>query len=445
MLEPMAHFHQCAAVLSVGDELVLGQTLDTNSRWISDQLLSLGILPVEHVTVPDDLGAQTEAFRRLASGVDLVICSGGLGPTADDLTRQALTSFTGDELVEDQLAVAQIEAWFAVRGRPLNAINRVQALRPSRGICLENRYGTAPGLHVRSDAGGRTVDVFCLPGPPKELAPMFAAAVVPRLRPMPGRTVRTRALHTIGLGESEIALRFRDAATGDLMSRDRELLVGTTASAGIVSCRLRYDGSLSPENAEARLDEAEREIRRLLGVHVFGAQGTTLPDAVVAALRDRGESVATVESCTGGLLAGMLTSVPGSSGVFSSGWVTYSNKAKQSEMGVPAALFAEAGGPGAVSREVASAMATGGLARSGATHCLAITGIAGPDGGSQSKPVGTVWVALASAGGQPDVRRFAMLGMDRAGVRDLAAKAALGMLWVHLAGEPATRLLRQVE
>ncbi len=162
-------FHIRAAIISQGDEIVLGQTLDTNSKWLADQLLARGIKPVEQVSVPDDVPAITGAFRRLAASVDLILCTGGLGPTADDLTREALAAAEGDTLVEDEAAVAQIERWFKDRGRPMPAINRVQAMRPRSATMIQNHHGTAPGIRAKVDRD----DVFCMPGPPRELFPMF--------------------------------------------------------------------------------------------------------------------------------------------------------------------------------------------------------------------------------------------------------------------------------
>lgn len=430
--------HQRAAILAIGDELTLGQTVDTNSAWISDQLTAMGIVPVEHVTVPDSLEALARVLRRLSRDVDLIIATGGLGPTLDDLTRQAVAMACDDSLVEDRLSLIQIETYFAGRGRPMPELNRVQARRPARAIPLTNEVGTAPGLFATILQNSRSCDVFCLPGPPGEMHPMFRRQVLPRLRPAPGRTVRTRVLHCYGIGESHLA-----TLLGPLMARDQNPLVGTTASGGVVSCRIRYDGALPAIEADARLDEIEGRIRRLAGAYLFSDLSPSLAAAVISLLRTRSETLSVVESCTGGLLGTMLTEVPGASSVFVGGLLTYTNEAKATLAGVDASLF-EAGAPGAVSREVVSAMARGGLARLGTTHTLAISGIAGPGGGSAPKPVGTVFIARASAGeDHVDCREFRMTG-DRAAVRDWAAKSALAMLRLHLIGQSETRLLREV-
>lgn len=422
--------HFSAAVLSVGDELVLGQTLDTNSRWISQRLRDAGIMPVEHVTVPDDLARHVAALKRLAEEHQLVISSGGLGPTADDLTRQALAEAAGDTLVEDALALEDVRAFYASRGREMPALNRVQALRPSRGQSLPNLHGTAPGLFARVGA----CDVICLPGPPGELKPMFESQVTPRLRPPPGRTVATRALHCFGIGESDLATRL-----GPLMARGGELLVGTTASGGVVSCRLRYEGPLPRAMAEQELDRVEGELRAKADAYIFGDGDETLASAVVHRLASKGETLGTVESCTAGGLSSMVADVPGASSVLLGGLVTYSNALKSLLAGVSADLITV---HGAVSGPIARAMAEGGVAALGVQHCLGITGIAGPTGGTPGKPVGTVYIARAERGASTEIRRFAFSG-DRQAIREWSAKSGLAMLRMHLDGIRHVRLLRQ--
>lgn len=436
--------------MSCGDELTLGQKLDTNSRWLADRLLGMGIVPLEHLTVPDDEAAQAGAFIRLAERVDLIICTGGLGPTSDDLTRPALAKATRDRLITDPDAVKHIEAFFHARGRSMALINLSQAVRPTRGTCLPNAYGTAPGLHALLSSGTRECDIYCLPGPPREMMPMFESGVAPQLRPPQDTTVRTRVLHTAGIGESDLAQKL-----GELMSRDQSLLIGTTASMGSVSIRMRYQGPLPTPAAETLFDHAEIKIREMVGSHIFGAGEQTLPGAVIELLRDRKQTLAVVESCTGGMLGELITSVPGASDVFVGGLLTYSNQIKQTLAGVPATMFKSElhpDAPGAVSHECAKAMAAGGLASLQATHCLSITGIAGPGGaieaaGSQlAKPVGTVYIGLASltAPEAPLSRRFNMAG-GRDDVREWACRSALAMLLFSLTGRADARLLRQAD
>lgn len=444
--------HTHATIVAVGDELTLGQRVDTNSAWISGRLAELGVHARHHVTVDDDAERLTAALRQAVAQAPLVVVTGGLGPTADDLTREALARATGDVLLEDAVALEAVRAWFAGRGTPMPEPNRVQALRPGRGRCLANPHGTAPGLHVWLEPGaeywdgaeGRGCDVFALPGPPAEMKPMFEAAVAPAI--VAPRVVRTRLVAAVGLGESAVAERL-----GVLMARDREPLVGTTASGGIVSVRMREERSRSEGRRErdARggdrdaLDLTEAEVRRRLGACVFTPEGgtgeETLAAVVLELLRRRGERLVVAESCTGGGLGAMLTDEPGASDVFVGGVISYSNELKTGLLGVGSELLAT---HGAVSEAVARAMAEGALGRVGGDRALAITGVAGPGGGSAEKPVGAVWIAAASRGGTTEARRFLFRG-GRQAVRDRAALMALAMLRLRVVGA-SMRLLGEV-
>jgi nicotinamide-nucleotide amidase len=372
---------------------------------------------------------------------DLLIITGGLGPTADDLTRQAAAEALGQPLVEDAGALRQIEQSFASRTRRMPAINRVQALRPQGAVILPNPHGTAPGLYV--PPGAHACDIVCLPGPPREMQPMFEAEVVPRLRCPLDHIVRTRLIHTHGLGESAVASRLNE-----LMERSRTPLVGTTASRTVVTCRIRYEGpasGLHGSTPDELVAATEGEVRQRLEPYIFGTGQCTLASAVLELLRAQQRTLAVVESCTGGLLGAMITEIPRASDVFSGGWITYSNEAKRGHIGVPAELFST-GGPGAVSEECAVAMARGGLDRAGTTDCLSITGIAGPGGGASSKPVGTVWIAHASRNGETvasGVRRLQFPG-DRTSIREWSALTALGMLRLSLIGRDDLPLLGEV-
>ncbi|MGP1345860.1 MAG: CinA family nicotinamide mononucleotide deamidase-related protein [Phycisphaerales bacterium] len=463
-------FHRNAAILSIGDELVLGQTLDTNSRWLSEQLVELGVRPAAHMTVEDSLDAIIEAIESLAYDHDLILVTGGLGPTLDDLTRESLGEVLDRPLVIDEGAQRALEAWSAARGRELNELNRRQAMRPSSAITIPNPNGTAPGIAAviapdpELDREGHTL-IVCLPGPPRENQPMFRDAVVPMLRPQSGDVIRTRLLRHFGIPESVAAERL-----GAMMRRDANPTVGTTASGGIVSVRIRYEGNAG--NAEIELDNAAKRVHDLLSPHGFGhppadrrvgaGEHASLAEVTLRHLRERSESLVVAESCTGGLLGAMITGVPGSSDSFLGGWQTYSNAMKKSQLGVPGALIDDPSSPGfrgAVSRETAIAMAVGALEASaragagdgGAHHALAITGVAGPDGGTPDKPVGTVWIARASrdasaggrAGSESEARRFLIAG-DREDVRERSAMTALAMLLFHLRGDAVPMLTWQV-
>lgn len=415
MPTPHASSHTTAAILSIGDEITLGQKLDTNSRWLAQRLTDVGISVAVKMTVPDDLAALSGRFAELAGTHSLVISTGGLGPTMDDLTRSALARAMGEELVTDPKALGEIRAWYASTRREMPEANVVQALRPNSAKCLSNDRGTAPGLAARFGLA----DVFCLPGPPREMQAMYERFVAPALRP--SRVVVTRVLQTVGLGESAIADKL-----GELMDRSRNPLVGTTASSSVVSCRLRFEGADRAEG-ERLLDETERLVRERIGEVVFASGETPLAEVVLARLRERGQTLATAESCTGGLIGQMVTEIPGSSDVYAGGWVTYTNAMKTSQLGVHPNIFEQYG---AVSRACAEAMARGARERSGADYALSVTGIAGPGGGSAEKPVGTVWVGLASPGGVTS--RLLTLSGDRSMIRQRSATYALAMLWEQI-------------
>lgn len=412
------------SILAIGDELAAGERPDTNSAWIAVRAGEAGARTVEHRVVGDDLDRIADAIRRLAGGSGVVVVTGGLGPTRDDLTREALARVLGEPLVEDAEALAALHAWHRDRARPMPGSNRAQAMRPRSARTLPNPHGTAPGLSVEVDG----VRVFCLPGPPREMRPMFEREVLPVLAIDPKDAVRTRAIPTFGLGESAVA-----DLLGELMDRDRNPLVGTTASGCIVTCRIRATGDCA--DADRALDDTAARVRARLGTAVLLDEdkeddGLALVRAVSDLLRERSQTVATVESCTGGLLAEMITRLSGSGDVFVGGLLTYANEAKAALAGVPDRLIER---HGAVSREVALAMAKGGLERTGADHALSVTGIAGPTGGTDTKPVGTVWIACASADGFSDARRFLFKG-GRDAIRLWSASTALGMLRLRLLG-----------
>ena len=428
-----------AAIISIGDELMLGQRFDTNAPRLSQRLLEVGISTIERVTLHDDHDSIAAAIARLARRVPLVLITGGLGPTDDDLTRQALATALGEPLVMDEQGLRDLEAFFRSRGRELLDRNRIQAMRPHSAALMPNPHGTAPGIvaTLRTDAG--QTRLFALPGPPREMEPMYEHHVLPEL-PRNPNVIATRILHTLGIGESDLATRL-----GDLMQRDRNTLVGTTASGGSVTCRVRYEGPAA--GAEVKLDEAAAAIRRAVGDFIVGEGEDHVAATLLRSLGERGGRLVTAESCTGGLLGAMVTAVPGSSEVYIGGWQTYSNVMKRDVLGVPEEMLER---HGAVSREVATAMALGALRHTpvgeirGPLHALSITGIAGPGGGTEAKPVGTVFIGRAARfeGGAEavEVRRFQFRG-EREFVRDISAKMALTLLLRALRGTPDATLL----
>ncbi|MFG0257016.1 MAG: competence/damage-inducible protein A [Phycisphaerales bacterium JB043] len=414
-----------ASILAIGDELVLGQRLDTNSQHISDQLFAHAVRIVEHATVADDLGHITRAIRRLASEADMLIITGGLGPTQDDLTRQALASALGEHLEEDPKALKRLERFFAGANRPMPESNRVQTLRPASSRSLRNAHGTAPGLASHLGACA----IYCLPGPPSEMRPMFQREVLDTFRDGDEHTF-IRILKCVGLAEAIIAGRL-----DDLMRRDRDILVGTTASDGIISIRIRGEDTTSQEDVE----QVVAEVRSRLGSYIYADTDISIAEHVLSTLRARSQTLATAESCTGGMVASWVTDIPGSSDTMLGGWVTYTNQMKQEHLGVPQSVFEE---HGAVSRQCVGHMARGARVRADASHAIAISGIAGPAGGSDDKPVGTVWIAHANERDVIDSRLFRFSG-DRAQIRKRATSSALAMLRQNIEGITDAPLLWQ--
>jgi nicotinamide-nucleotide amidase len=415
-----------AIVVSIGDELAAGLTINTNAPWLAQQLTTLGIAVDAHLTVGDALLPIVETLRgALAANIDFLLISGGLGPTDDDLTRQAVADALQEPLVEDPDAVLFLERWFAGRNRTMSPSNRVQALRPVSAVCIENTAGTAPGLRIEKE--GRPA-IYVMPGVPKEMKEMFTRSILPRILERSGGAGETRPvtrltkINTFGMGESMVG-----EAIKDLMVRGANPAVGTTVHDGIVSMRIYATGT--PADAAAMTQRVRQQIQERLGKWIFGEDDETLEAAVAGLLNVGRLTLATAESCTGGLLAKLLTDTPGASGFFARGWVTYANDAKHDELAVPDDLLES---HGAVSEAVAAVMAENARKFARTDFALATTGIAGPGGGGETKPVGTVWIALASSFGV-SARRFVFPG-DRAAIRQRAAQMALAMLRWRLLG-----------
>jgi len=406
-----------AAVVAVGDELVEGRGLDTNSASLARRLAGTGRRARRFAVVGDEEEAIAAVVEDLAEDHGLVVLTGGLGPTLDDLTRHALARAARLELVESPEAWEQIRAWFERAGRELVAANRRQALLPRGAALLENRWGTAPGFRLA--ALGTTI--FALPGPPRELEPMVETHLLPWLaaRPVAAGVLRERTLHLFDLSESVFAER-----AGAWMERGANPRLDVTFRDGVLSAHVLASGAAEAA-AEELLEMRCGELRARFPGHVFGEEGDAHPAAVLGrTLLERRLSVTCAESCTGGLVAGALTRVPGISEVFEESYVTYSDAAKTRLLGVPAGLLAR---HGAVSREVAEAMARGAAERSGADLALGVTGIAGPGGGSAQKPVGLVWFGTSFRGAVQGVeRRWPDAGRDR--VRAWATTFALGQM-----------------
>ncbi len=402
-----------AALLSTGTELLRGELVNSNAAWLGAELTRLGVEVTEHVAVGDDAGDIIEALRRLRARNDWLVCTGGLGPTTDDLTAACAAQAFGTTLQRNSEAYAQIEARFRAIGRPeVSTSNAKQADLPVGAELLENLLGTAPGFACT--AQGHTA--FFLPGPPREMKPMFTHHLAPRAQVLAKRTHCVGVLHVFGVPESTL---------GDLCSPlEAEfpgLLVGYRARVPVVDVKLQVTAS-DEQKALSVLARAQVRARALLGERVYAENGVSLAESVRDVLRSRSITLSLAESCTGGRASALMTSVSGASEVFLGGVVSYANAVKTSFLGVPEPLLL---GHGAVSVEVAAAMAEGVRASTGSDIGVAITGIAGPGGGSDEKPVGTVCFAV-SARGLPThsmVRHFRI--PDRERVQDTAAHVAL--------------------
>jgi nicotinamide-nucleotide amidase len=409
-----------AEIISIGSEIVSGQSLDTNSRWLSQELSDLGIVVAYHTTLGDVLDDHVAAFRTAFDRSGLVVMTGGLGPTQDDLTREALAQCAGVPLVEDAPSLAAIEAMFARRNRVMSDRNRVQALLPRGAQPLPNPVGTAPGIWMRI---GDAV-IACLPGVPSEMKLMFREQLIPRLRQegWGSEVIVHRKINLFGKGESDI-----EAQAMDLTVRGRVPEVGITAHDATISFRITASGA-TEEEARALIEPTAQLIHERFGELVLGEDTTDVAESMLAQLIRKNATLATAESCTGGLVAHWITTIPGVSPYYLGGVVSYANEAKTELVGVPRALI-EA--HGAVSAEVASAMAEGIRNRLGATVGLSTTGVAGPAGGTPEKPVGLVYLGLATAGGVQTRRLLVGSDQPRDIIQHRSSKAALN--WVRLA------------
>lgn len=408
-----------AEILTIGDELLIGQIVNTNAAWIGEELSLLGVDVARHVTLGDDEEAIQRELQAACESVSLVLITGGLGPTHDDLTKQAVAGFFGVGMRFDEATFENIQQRFATRGISMPARNRVQAEVPEQFEVLPNPYGTAPGLWYTGEAQGTLRHLAILPGVPDEMKNLMREEVLPRLAQQQGlRTIRHRTLLTTGIGESNLAERLGDLS--DFLAED--LRLASLPSQSGTRLRLTAMGA-DAADVERRLDAFEAHLRQQAGPYIYGMNGETLEGAVGAMLRARGLTLATAESCTGGILASRLTDVSGSSAYMLGGIIAYANHAKLHLLVVdPATIEAE----GAVSEGVAKQMAQGVRAQLGADIGIATTGIMGPTGGTPDKPIGTVWIGYAD-GEQVRAWRF-YLAKDRIRNKQFASTIALNLI-----------------
>ena len=401
-------------LINSGTELLLGEVVNTHAAWIAKQVFPFGLRIARQTTVPDGPAirdAVCETFDR----ADIVFITGGLGPTTDDITREAIAEILGLKLVPNETIRSAIEARLAARGYKLLERMLRQTMVPDGATVLPNKNGTAPGLYIpsMSTPSSASPHFFLLPGPPRELKPMFEESVLPILRGLLGELPEKdcRIYRVVGLGESAV-----EEMIGLELSQNKDLEVGYCARPNEVDFRLIGSKQL--------LDTLEPRILQTLGKNLVSAKGEGIEEWITHRLATMGLTISTAESCTGGLLAHRLTDVPGSSKVFHRGFVTYSNESKSDLLGVSQELLSE---HGAVSEPVARAMAEGALQNANSDFSLALTGVAGPDGGTPEKPVGTVFIAMAQVGKPTHCQKFSF-PVDRATFKQLATQAALDML-----------------
>ena len=407
-------------VLTIGTELVLGHTLDTNAADIARAVAAAGGEVVRHTSVPDRPPAIRAALAEALERTGFVIATGGLGPTRDDMTKVVAAELFGRPLQLDEAVLRQLEARFRRFGRPMPEVNRSQAQVPQGATVLPNPRGTAPGLWLE-DAKGRVV--VLLPGVPREMRGLLVEEVLPRFTARLAhdgespRVVQSRTIRTTGVPESALAERM-----GDIEDELTPLTFAYLPGEDGVDLRLTA-WSLPPADAAARLDAGERVVRERAGEHVYGVDGQDLAAVVLEALRASRRRLAAAESCTGGLVGARLTAVPGASDVFVGGVVAYDDGVKRTLLDVPADVLQV---HGAVSEETVRAMAAGARRRFDVATSVAVTGIAGPTGGTPEKPVGTVWLA-ASVGDDMRALRRVFPG-DRDEIRNRSAQAVLDLL-----------------
>lgn len=413
-------------VINTGTELLLGNTINTHLAYLGEHLLPFGLRINRQVCIPDGdviREALLESFPRN----EIVLVTGGLGPTSDDITREITAEIYGVPLEEDAEALRRIVERLARRKKEINEQSKRQAQVPVGAVILHNDFGTAPGLYFPAQdfcakTGGPTPHLFLLPGPPRELKPMIKTSVEPILRSIcAGKTKisEMRNFRIAGLGESEVA----NTVEPSLIAMGSDLEIGYCARAGEVVVRVL--------GTAEQMEAARNIVAAAFPEQFFSATDQSMEETVVDLLKRFGRTLATAESCTGGLIGHRVTNVPGSSAVLMRGYVTYSNASKAELLGVPRTMLDEFG---AVSEQVCQAMVEGCLQRGGTDYAISVTGIAGPDGGSEAKPVGTVFIGIASNDGKPTVVQRHLFPYERESFKFVASQTALDLVRRRVVG-----------
>jgi nicotinamide-nucleotide amidase len=426
-------------IINTGSELMLGRVLNTHQQWLCRRLADLGHVVTRQVAVADAGSEIQQAVREALGRADLIITTGGLGPTSDDLTRELIADLLGKKLIENKDVLAHIESFFAKRNRPRPAKTSVETFVPEGALVFLNQFGTAPGLAIQIENGrhltlalsplladsqrgeGAKKWLIMLPGPPRELRPMFDAAVTPLLqREFAEEIFVCRTLRSTGIGES----RVQEMLEADLLPLVKTgLEIGYCARPGAVDVRLTAGGAA----AEKLVGAGEAVVQKILGTNIFGTDDEEIENVIVRLLTAQKKTLVLAESCTGGNIAHRLTNVPGASEIFTGSVVVYANSAKEKFLGVSAESLQT---HGAVSEIVAREMALGAREKFGSDFALAVTGIAGPSSGTPDKPVGTVFIALASAS-KVEVKKM-FNPWERETFKQVTAQQALELLRIAL-------------
>jgi len=408
-----------ASIISIGNELLNGQTVDTNTTWLCAKLISVGIPTVSSYTIVDDIEEIAGCIGKASAQADIILITGGLGPTDDDVTRQAVAKFLNTKLVLDGDVLEKIQNFFKTRRYNMPEKNKIQAYIPEKTSPIQNDLGTAAGILYKEEKKL----IAAMPGVPAEMKKMMLNTVLPEIeKNSSGQCVVIKKLKCFGAGESKIA-----EMLGDLMDRNRNPIINCTVDYGIITLHVVATGSSRAEAERMAVNDIDK-LKNMLGDLVFGQDNQGLPEVVAEMLTRKGLTLALAESCTGGMIAEWLTDIPGASKYFGYGWVTYSNQAKQSQLGVKEEIIEKYG---AVSAETAFEMAKNARKIANSDLGVAVTGIAGPAGGSEQKPVGLVYIAIASKNGT-ETKKFIFARNDRHFIRTRTAQTALNLLRLNL-------------
>lgn len=403
-----------SAILSVGTELLFGQITNTNTVFLSQQLNLLGFDVMYHHTVGDNPKRLAEMIDMIFEDCDLILATGGLGPTQDDLTKEIVCRAMGDELVLHQETMDKLEAYFKKQKRTMTENNRKQAYVPSRAVVFDNDAGTAPGFGLEKD--GKVI--ICMPGPPREMTRMFERRVLPYLEKWSESTIYYRMIRTFGIGESMLETKLLPLIDGQT-----DPTLATYAKEG--ECCLRIASKRkTKEEAKQAVDAMLEKVKERIGEFIYSCDDENLVDVVAKKLMEKGLSLSSAESCTGGMFAAAMTGIAGISDVFDRSLVTYSNQAKMDELGVKKETLKA---HGAVSEETAREMAEGLFRASGSDVCVSVTGIAGPGGGSPEKPVGLVYIGAVYQG-KTVCRKVQMRNVNRNWNRNYAVLSMLDLI-----------------